>query len=308
MELLNALNKGINNIKGIENGLFDVLNLPLYPPSFGAIKSANGQFQIGGEFIRPESFATYKNTGGHPLGTIGKDYVPTQPKDLFNAFTNCLIEANYDLSTVKYTEVKGGKRVRFSVDYDSIGFKNAKGNQDDLGTKIVLETGYDGKTKTTFSIETIRMICSNGMIIKDSHMNVAFKNTKGNFGKIFIACDNILSMGENIDLYKEQLLSYNSKAISTKEVNVMLKKTLGYDQTERTELSKTKNARLDEVMSSIELEFSRTGSTVWGLLNGITHFTNHIADTDNRIDYLNFGAGLKTNNIAQVVANQLVLV
>ena len=138
-------------------------------------------------------------------------------------------------------------------------------------------------------------------------MNVAFKNTKGNFGKIFIACDNILSMGENIDLYKEQLLSYNSKAISTKEVNLMLKKTLGYDQTERTELSKTKNARLDEVMTSIELEFSRTGSTVWGLLNGITHFTNHIADTDNRIDYLNFGAGLKTNNIAQVVANQLVL-
>jgi hypothetical protein len=82
-------------------------------------------------------------------------------------------------------------------------------------------------------------------------------------------------------------------------------KTIGYNEAIRSELGTAKQNILNNVQESIALEFSRTGSTLWGLVNGITHYTNHVARTDDRNDYLLVGGGLKLNDTAQKVALEM---
>ena len=72
-----------------------------------------------------------------------------------------------------------------------------------------------------------------------------------------------------------------------------------------SELGTRKQNILSAVQESIALEFGRTGSTLWGLVNGITHYTNHVASTTDRNDYLLTGAGLKLNDLAQKVAYEM---
>lgn len=307
MNILENLNADANHLNEIRNQLFDVVVLPNYPPSLDAIQQQYGNVPNDVKFVRPQSFTTYRNTGGQPLGIkIGKDFVPTQPNMLFDSFTNCLIEVGYDLSKLQYTELKDGSKVRFSIDLEGISFKNRKAKVDDIHTSLILETGYDGLTKTTYSLQTERLVCTNGMTVTDSKTAVSFKNTKGNFGKIGLACEDISKMALKVGDYKKQILAYDSKEVNTKDVNAFLKKIAGYDQTERTELGKVKNARLDAFMESIELEFGRTGATAWGLLNGATYFTNHVANTDNREDYLYAGGGRLINANAEKFVNALI--
>jgi hypothetical protein len=50
---------------------------------------------------------------------------------------------------------------------------------------------------------------------------------------------------------------------------------------------------MDKINESIELEFSRTDAA-FGLFNGITHYTNHVASekADDLTEYIYLGTGM----------------
>ena len=61
---------------------------------------------------------------------------------------------------------------------------------------------------------------------------------------------------------------------------------------------------LENIEKSIALEFARTGETAFGLLQGVTHYTNHVANTSKTIsdaEYIRFYQGNVTNNKAQQI-------
>lgn len=308
------ITKGLQHVANIEKQLFDVAKVPLYPPTLDAFKETFGT-KDAEQLGRPDYFATYKTTGGSPLGTIGKDFTPTQPRELFSSFVECLSDVSeLDLSTIQYRELKGGAKVQFIVKLPSISFKNAMKVGDEVATNLVIQTGYDGLTKTTFNLETLRLICTNGMTVRGTEAGVSFKNTKHNVGKLSIAtdtawvagCEQIIKMIDQTQSVKKAFQLFDKTEVTRKEVDAYVKKVFGYSNTERAELGKVKTERLDQIMASFDLEMSRTGNTVWGMLNGVTHFTNHIAETDNREDYMLTGAGLLTNDKAQKFALELV--
>lgn len=306
MSTFENISSGAANLVAIENQLFDVLTLPLYPPTLEVIKSEN-DIHPKASFKRPNTFGNYKHTGGDCLGVLGKDFRATQPRALFQSFVECLTELdNIDFSKMRYTELKGGAKVRFTIPLQGFGFKNKARKIDDIETFISLETGFDGYTKTTYTLDTRRLVCLNGMTVKDSSVNVSFKNTKGNVDTIKLACHQLTAVAENGKKFQERVAAYNNREVSKKEVNAYVKGILGYSPEDREELYSTKIARLDQLMEAIDLEFSRTGTTVWGLLNGVTYATNHVFETKNRTDYLFAGAGYRTNAKAQVLANELI--
>ena len=305
MNILSDLSKGNANVESIRAQLFDVITLPLFPPALNVIQA---EFDITGtKFNRPNSFGNYKHTGGDCLGVLGKDFKATQPSVLLDAFEGCLIDSGIDLATLKYSEVQGGKRVRFSVDLTPTKFKNAAKVGDVITNRLVLQTGFDGYTATTFQIETEVLKCTNGMVAKDSSANVKFKNTNGNVGKIAIVCDDIAKMVQTSKDFSKLILAYDKTAITQKDVDKFCVATIGYSNKERKELGKVKLARLDELQLAIDKELSRNGKTAWGLLNAITYATNHIWTSEEaQLDYLTAGAGLRTNNKAQTFLQELV--
>ena len=311
MNILKAISDGNNNVEAIRKQLFNVVMVPLYPPTLTQIQSVNTEFIIpdNASFVRPENFSAYKHIGGKPLGTIGKDFRPTQPSILLDAFSECLIESGLDLRTLKYEELQGGRKVQFSVELTPTIFKNAAKVGDIISNRLVLRTGFDGYTATTFQIETLVLKCTNGMTAKDTSVNVKFKNTQGNLGKIAIACTDIAKMAESAKDFGELIKVYDAKAIDAKILDKFLTATIGYNRKDANELGKIKTQRLDELMGAINVEFKRNGRTAWGLLNGLTYATNHIwAPKENALDYIHLGGGLKTNDKAQKFLNELVLV
>lgn len=306
MNILENLNADMNQLNAIENQLFEVVTVPLYPPSLDGIQSLHSNVPNDAKFVRPNSFANYRNDGGAPLGTVGKDYFATQPIELFQAFTECLISTGADLSKFRYDTFKDGAKVRFSTHLGDYSFKNKARKVDDIETRLILETGFDGNTKTTFSLETLRLVCTNGMTVTESKSAVSFKNTRGNLGKISIACNDIAKMGGKLEDYNTKIAAYNAKDITAKDVEAFSARILGYSMKDKLELGKVKLARLDSFMESIELEFKRTGATAWGLLNGATHFTNHVAETSDRNEYLYNGGGRLINAKAEKFIEVLI--
>jgi hypothetical protein len=302
---VNEMLNGVNNLASIEEGLFDVARVPLYPPTLEAF---NSEFKGDAtDLVRPDAFAIYRTTGGDPLGYVGKDFRPTQPRELFTQFVECLKEVDgIDLNKVRYRELKEGAKIQFSVSLQSITFRNRAKVGDDIETRLVITTGFDGFTKTTLNLETLRLICINGMTALKSHAKVSFKNTKGNFGKLGIACEQVSKVASRVTEFKELFIQFDSREVTKKEVDDYVKAVFGYSNAEREELGTAKTKRLDAIMTSFDLEMSRSGNTVWGMLNGVTHFTNHVADTRNREDYVFSGGGLLLNNKAQAEAINLI--
>lgn len=307
MNILENLSKENAHIEAIREQLFNVVTLPLYPPANDVI-GAEFDVEEGATFKRPPNFGNYKHTGGECLGVLGKDFRATQPEMLLDAFSQCLIDSGIKLPSLRYEEVNGGRRVRFLVDLEPVKFKNKAKVGDVISTKLVLQTGYDGYTSTTFQIETEVLKCTNGMVGRGTGSRVNFKNTKGNVGKIVIACNDISQMVETSKDFGRLMKQYDKTAVTSKDVDAFLKATIGYNRKEREELGKVKLARLDELMGAIDREFTDNGKTAWGLLNGLTRATNHIwATEDSKLDYLTAGAGFRTNDKAQKFLNELVL-
>lgn len=307
MDILNNLSKGNANVEAIRSQLFEVITLPLYPPTKDVI---NAEFDItkDAKFNRPMAFGNYKNNGGDCLGVLGKDFKPTQPAMLLDAFEQCLIDSGLDLTKLQYHELKEGRKIRFSIPLADTKFKNSANVGDVLKKDLVIQTGYDGFTATSFMIETEVLKCSNGMTALGTEAAVKFKNTKNNVGKISIACEDIAKMITKAEDFGELMKQYDKTKVTAKDVDAFLKATLGYNRKERAELGKVKTERLDELMNALEIEMSRNGKTAWGLLNGFTYATNHLwTSKEAQLDYLTNGAGLRNNNKAQKFLNQLVL-
>lgn len=306
MNILSDLSKGNAHVEAIREQLFNVITLPLYPPALQGIQ-AEHDVTDKATFDRPLSFGNWKHTGGECLGVLGKDWLPTQPVMLLDAFETCLIDSGIDLSTLNYQELKGGKKVRFSVNLGETKFKNQAKQGDVLSRRLVLQTGFDGYTATSFMIETEVLKCTNGMTGFGTEATVKFKNTKNNVGKIAIACTDIAQMITKADEFGELMKQYDKTAITTKDVDAFLTATLGYNRKQRAELGKVKNQRLDDIQTALDIELKRNGKTAWGLLNSMTYATNHIWTSEEaKLDYLTTGAGLRTNNKAQKFLNELV--
>jgi len=306
MDILTDLSKGNAHVEAIRAQLFNVVTLPLYPPALKGIQ-AEHDVSDDAKFNRPTSYGNWKHTGGDCLGVLGKDWLPTQPTMLLDAFETCLIDSGLDLSTLEYNELKGGKKVRFSIDLGEVKFKNNAKVGDVLERKLVLQTGFDGFTATSFMIETKVLKCLNGMTGFGTEASIKFKNTKHNVGKIAIACEDIAQMVQKADDFGSLMKQYDKTAVTAKDVDNFLTATLGYNRKQRDELGKVKNERLDDIQNALDIELSRNGKTAWGLLNAMTYATNHIWTTEEaQLDYLTTGAGLRTNNKAQKFLNELV--
>ena len=286
MNILDQIEKGNQNLANIEQKLFDVVQLPLFTNIEG--------------FNQPETFATYKHTGGNALGVVGNQFEATQPKIVFESLVTGIREhlPEIDFNTFKYLELKGSSKIQFSFLLKEFDILNGKKKVDSHQIEARFQTGFDGRTKNTFFINTHRLICENGMKVGISEFSTSFKNTKGNIGKITSLANDFKLIQQNGEKTEQFLIAASSKNISQKHIDDCLNLLLGIK--DRSEISTRKTNILDSINESISLEIGRTGANMLGLLNGITHYTNHSVKKSeiDRLDYIYSDSGESLNNKA----------
>lgn len=253
-------------------------------------------------FEAPNSFGIYKASGGNALGVVGKDFTPAQPKLILDSLLDCSL----DLSKLTYHEMKGGSKVRFQIPLKTIEFKNKANKGDVTDVSLCIQTGFDGFTKTSWYLHTERLICTNGMKATMTEFFASFKNTVGNQGKVVGVCTDVAKAVGKLDDLKELYLNLNRVEINQGIVDDYLLKVANLDVKQSVDWSTRKKNIYDNIMASIDLEFGRTGTTAFGLLNGITHYTNHVASGSDNPDYIFVDSGAKMNDKALAYVTELV--
>lgn len=288
MENLSNYSAQMENFSKIQSQLETIVKVQLQPNIEG--------------FEAPKSFGIYKESGGKALGVTGDVFIPTQPKLILDSLLDC----DVDLSKMTYHEMKGGSKVRFQIPLKTIEFKNDRKVGDVTDVSLCIQTGFDGLTKTSLYLYTHRLICTNGAKASNTEFQASFKNTAGNQGKVVGLCNDVskavMQLEGLTDLYK----ALDKVQVNQSIVNEYLNKVMGLDIHKSEEWTKVTQSRFDAINESIALEFSRTGATLFGLYNGVTHYTNHVVNGSDRPDFIFVDNGAKLNDKALSFVSALV--
>jgi hypothetical protein len=297
-----GLNSVSNHLASVEAKFFEVVKVQLHPNIEG--------------FKSPENFGVYKSNGGEALSVMGKDFTPMQPREFYDNIVRTIHEcgANLDLETLKFREFNGGRKIEFSVKMFPISFKNNKGLKDITNLELTFSTSYDGSKSNLITLYTERLVCLNGMVAKGIEGILKGRNTIGGKAKILSYCDEVAHIINGADKFRERMIELDKRVITRKELEVLKFKLLGFNAESLKVVGDAKPETkkiniLDKINESIELEFSRTGVTAFGFLQGVTHYTNHVANGSKSVsnaEYIRFYQGAKLNNLAQDLVFALV--
>jgi hypothetical protein len=288
MDILNSIDREIRVINEVESKLFEVKRIQLHPNIEG--------------FNSPQSFGIYKSTGGQPLGVVGSQYRPIQPLEIFKQFKDSLIENGISLENMHYNEYKGGSKINFRLPVGKVQFDNLKGEPDESILYLNMQTGFDGLTKTTLYLSLFRLVCTNGMKAITTEFNIAFKNTINNVHKVNYFTSEIKKATNQTQKLNEMVNRLNAVQINQRILDQFLLDTTGYDRKTINDQSTRAQNIFDDINRAVGIELQRTGNSLWGLVNGITYYTNHLQVKDNKDEHVMIGGGLKLNTKAQQVA------
>lgn len=265
MKLLETITGKMENFNTINEKCFDVQKIQLTTDY--------------SDFGNPNAYGIYKTTGGNCLGVVGSSYVPVQPKQLLNS----MLELDLNFNEVDFVTMKNDTKFRFDIPLkEKISFVNKFGKEDTTDLKICLQSGFDGKTKTSLFIYTQRLICLNGAKANFTEYEVNFKNTKGNQGKLISLAAGFHNIKKDIQKLEDFYITLNKVTFNQETKDEYIKNVLNLD---KESLNGKSKKIYSDVMDSFELEIDRTGNTLFGLYNGLTHYINHKAGGHENKDF-----------------------
>lgn len=271
-------------------------------------------------FEDPENtYGIYKTTGGHSLGVMGKDFTPMQPIEFYNKIIETVGEVEkldtkykFDLNTLEFREYKGGSKIEFSISLEPLTFVNAKKLEDVTNIKLTFSTSFDGTKSNIISLYTERLVCLNGMVALNLEGYCKGRNTLNGKAKVLTFTEQLALIVTSGEKWREKMIELDKVKITKKQIEAFKLQMFGYNRqtlnaekdpkTKEIKANVAKHKFLDVVEECLDIEFKRTGITAFGLLQGITYYTNHEASRDEKIskdEYIRFFQGAKTNDKAQ---------
>jgi len=312
--VLDNLGNEFENIEKIKAQLFEVLDIkvPAPKPRLTAEQLMNGGMaaEAGSPIIYedPKTQLIYTNDGRY-LGTTGDQYQSIQPVTFLNSIVNSVdaCSLDLDLSKLRYSESKNGAVIDFKVPTDVITFRNRLGMNEEIPTFLNLSTGFGGKQRTEIGLYTKRLVCSNGLRIIESEVELKVKHTANMNHKALVFCDELYKVVAKVQETKKFWQAADSVEVTSNMVESFARKIAGIKEREKfADLSTRKKNIFENVNEAIAIEFARTGTTAYGLLQGATYYTNHLASGSGD-EYVEHASGRKTNDLAQKLVADLIL-
>lgn len=300
-DVLASASAANDNLNRIEDQLFKVADEPKRAPQDGwAIPEGKEIYRLDENGI-----------GTIHLGTVGKQYMSLQPQEFFDAVVDNVRDAgmDFDLSKLQYNTYKNSSIIEFRLPTNIISFKNAAGRQDDTEMFLNFWTGFGGNARTEIGLYSHRLICTNGLKIINADIDLKVKHTERMNAKALAFTKELITVASQVQATSQVWEEMNNTKINaaTKETFVRALAKMKKDET-YADMSKKKQKVYDTIQEAMAVEFGKTGATVWGLLNGATYYTNHLAANAGDAEYVLMSAstGAKDNELAQKLALELI--
>lgn len=294
LAVANSVNTNLTEMRG---RFFNVIKEPLF---------------VGNPLlVQPKDmFAVYRTDTNKLINpkSTGKDFLPMQQEEFLTNIVATVHDnnADLDLSKLTFTEFNGGSNIEFKIELDPMEFINKAEILDKTRMFLSFSTSYDGSKSNLISLFTEREICTNGLTVKDVKAMLKGRNTLGGKAKILSYALEVGRVLKGVQDFKLRCEALNKIEVSKETIEAMKKQIFGTNLAELVASDKKNTAKIENILSafdeSVELEFSRTGATAFGLLQGVTHYTNHVANRSKTItdeEFIRFHSGAKMNDKAQ---------
>jgi len=259
-------------------------------------------------------YRTDLNTQINPKST-GKDFIPMQQKEFLTNIMATVQDhnADLDLSKLTFTEFNGGANIEFKIELDPLEFVNKAELLDKTRMFLTFSTSYDGSKSNMISLFTERLVCTNGMTVKNVKAQLKGRNTLGGKAKILSYALEVGKVLKGVQDFKLRAEALNKITVSKAQIEAMKKQIFGTNLAELLASDKKNITKMTNILETfdkaLEIEFERTGETAFGLLQGVTYYTNHLANTSKSIsneEYIRFHTGANINDKAQDFLNSMI--
>lgn len=242
--------------------------------------------------LKTDNMGVFRNDNGGHLGTVKSQYVPYQNHEL----AETIVEASgaIGLDVVKGGELKNGKLVYLQTE-----LKQEYIGKSPINRYITAVNSHNGTTSIGFGSSNTVVVCQNTFY--KAYKDIAkFRHSSSASERIKLA---IWDLKKAIDM--DEKLMHNFKIMAEQPlkdevVASVLKNCFNIDlDNKEKDVSKQTLSKLEKVNKAVSIEMDLEGRTLWGLFNGVTRYTNHMAVGEkNKQEYIMTGGGYGTNLVA----------
>lgn len=247
-----------------------------------------------------------RSDSGFNLSVVGKGYHVVQPYQIMQFFTD-LIEKGVQIDVAGALD--GGRKIWCLATNEQAAFSLTK--EDVVKPYIQLVTACDGSMATRCYLTSIRVVCANTLRMSERDMKNGISiSHRSNFD----ASDVKEKMGlYDASSFAEQADRLASTPMTQKTFDDVMEELFAVrnDEGKLTNASTNAISGVEKsVKTSPGAEFSTAKGTLWGLLNGITHYIDYegsARNDNNRFKSSQFGNGAKTKTRALDLLNDIAI-
>lgn len=228
------------------------------------------------------------------LGTVGKSYHPVQ-NSLAMAFMDSIVQKNGYHYTQAISKNDGAVStlIAQSIRPDVIR------QGDEVCRQIKIYNGFDGKVGLAVEFSMLRLVCTNGMTRNERESVIRFKHTINVQQRMEVA----LQVFDESVQFHEDFVAKSKLLAQTAVDKAMVEKFLSGIYTDAKQNDKKKEIITELAHSGM----GNNGNTLWDFYNGVTEYVDHHHGKDERrLDFANFGSGVKLKSKAWDTVMSLV--
>lgn len=238
-----------------------------------------------------ETFGIFKN-GSEWLGSVGNQYTPFQNAEM----AQTIVEASeaINIETNRGGMLQGGRKVFLQAQLPNEFIGNSG-----VRRWITCTNSHDGSSSISFGSTNTVIVCEN-TFHRANRDGSKFRHTMNASERVRTAMLD-MKMALNADI----ALMDNFKRMADIKLNEdmvekVVRKLFLIDVANEKEASSRKKNQVTAFADALRTEIGLEGATLWGLFNGITRYTNHVAapsKEDKKADYLMNGGGFTLSNL-----------
>jgi hypothetical protein len=229
------------------------------------------------------------------FGTCKEVYTPFQNEELMELAWRIQEETGHTISEATSYGIGEKVEVRLKtkdevLEYGEVGDILAKG--------IGLTNSHDGSGSLRIALQTKVLSCTNGMTrwVNDSKTSIRHTKKMGRMVEQALRGMEIIKEAEATMM--EEIQRMIGTPVTAPAINRIMQEVVQVDMRKVTtawssdDYSGRRVNLAKSLFESIEEEMQYKGSTMWGLLNGVTHYTTHKAGKDEKRDKRKVFGGL----------------
>lgn len=235
----------------------------------------------------------YRSDNGLQLAIVSNRYQIVQPGEVLEFYRDLCNQYGFELETAG--TLLGGKKLWALA---KTGMTTRVKGADVVNGYLLLATSNDGTMATIAKFTSVRVVCNNTLNL--SLTETAFPQVKVSHRTVF----NPDTVKAQLGIIRSAWDEFDDVLGLMADVKVSKKQIEGYifDLFAKTDKPENESTRNKNIMQNVWLSIANSpganlpsaAGTTWGLVNGVTHFVDHVAGArtqDNRLQSAWFGKG-----------------